>query len=577
MFNFPKSGAINRTLLVALSTTAAFLSHTALAQEVPGSADAGQVERNLRQRITVPNVAPDIQVKDMTTGRAPAGAESVRFTLNDLKLEGVTAYNDAELKTVYGGVLGQTISLADLYKIAADLTAKYRNDGYILTQIIVPPQTIESGTARLQVIEGAIDRVIVQGDEAKEAKALGLMRQYAGRLTNQNGPLNAKDLERTLLLINDLPGVSARSVIAPSATKPGTADLTILIERDPFDAFVGLDNYGSRYLGRWEASAGGSINSGVFNNNEKISGQVVYAPHGGLLDHELGYISGSYWTPLGSYGTNLELTYSYTDTEPGLELRDFDVQGRSHYASVVVKHPFIRSRDLNLTGRVLIDGRNVKSENNIPDDREDNIRALRAGGRLEFADGMFSGGVNTIDIEFAKGLNILGASNSGDAELTRPDGDPQFFKVEAEVQRLQRLTQQFNILLGVKGQMSNAALLASEEFGVGGSGYGRGFDPSEITGEDGIAGKVELQWNPNWNTPWMSGSQVFGFWDAGKVWNDDVIPDDVQTLASSGVGFRADFLYDVQTEFYVAIPLTRDVQAEHDDDARLFLSVTKRF
>ena len=576
MFRIPVSGAMSRTLLIALMTTAVFGS-AAYAQEVPGSADAGQVERNLRQRITVPNVAPDIQVKDISTGRAPAGAESVRFTLQDLKLEGVTAYSDAELKKVYGGVLGQNISLADLYKIAADLTAKYRNDGYILTQIVVPPQTIEGGTARLQVVEGTIDRVTVQGDEASEGKALGLMRNYASHIGGNNGPLNAKDLERTLLLINDLPGVSARSVIAPSTAKPGAADLTIMIERDPFDAFVGLDNYGSRYLGRWEASAGGSINSGVFHNNERISGQVVYAPHGPLFDHELGFVSGSYWTPIGSYGTNLELTYSYTITEPGLELRDFDVKGRSHYASLVVKHPFIRSRDVNLTGRVLLDGRNVESENNIPDDREDNIRALRAGGRLEFADTVFSGGVNTVDIEFAKGLDILGASNDGDADLTRPDGDPQFFKVEAELQRLQRLSSDFNLLLGIKGQLSNAALLASEEFGVGGSSYGRGFDPSEITGEDGVAGKVELQWNPAWETTWMTGSQVFGFWDAGKVWNDDVVPDDVETLASAGLGFRADLVYDVQTELYVAVPLTRDVQAERDDDARLFLSVSKRF
>lgn len=576
MFRIPVSGAMSRTLLIALMTTAVFGS-AAYAQEVPGSADAGQVERNLRQRITVPNVAPDIQVKDISTGRAPAGAESVRFTLQDLKLEGVTAYSDAELKKVYGGVLGQNISLADLYKIAADLTAKYRNDGYILTQIVVPPQTIEGGTARLQVVEGTIDRVTVQGDEASEGKALGLMRNYASHIGGNNGPLNAKDLERTLLLINDLPGVSARSVIAPSTAKPGAADLTIMIERDPFDAFVGLDNYGSRYLGRWEASAGGSINSGVFHNNERISGQVVYAPHGPLFDHELGFVSGSYWTPIGSYGTNLELTYSYTNTEPGLELRDFDVKGRSHYASLVVKHPFIRSRDVNLTGRVLLDGRNVESENNIPDDREDNIRALRAGGRLEFADTVFSGGVNTVDIEFAKGLDILGASNDGDADLTRPDGDPQFFKVEAELQRLQRLSSDFNLLLGIKGQLSSAALLASEEFGVGGSSYGRGFDPSEITGEDGVAGKVELQWNPAWETTWMTGSQVFGFWDAGKVWNDDVVPDDVETLASAGLGFRADLVYDVQTELYVAVPLTRDVQAERDDDARLFLSVSKRF
>lgn len=574
MFTTSKAGLFARALL---ATTALLAASPAFAQQAPGPADPGQASKNLRERITVPQVSPDIQVKDIATGKAPAGSDSVRFTLQDLQLDGVTAYNDSELRKVYGGALGQTISLADLYGIAADLTAKYRNDGYILTQIIVPPQTIEGGTARLLVVEGTIDQVVVQGDEAKESKALPLMRRYAAEITNKGGPLNVRDLERALLLINDLPGLSARSVIAPSKTKTGAADLTIMVERDPYDAFIGLDNYGSRFLGRWEASAGGSLNSALFHANEKISGQVVYAPHGPLTDHELAYISGAYWTPIGGWGTNLELFYSYTDTEPGLDLRDFDVEGKSSYLALTLKHPFIRSRNLNLTGRVLLDGRNVESDNNIPDPREDNIRAIRAGGRLEFIDSIFSGGVNTLDLEAAKGLSILGASDSGDAELTRADGDPQFFKLEVEAQRLQRLSQQLNVLVGVKGQVSNSAQLASEEFGIGGSSFGRGYDPSEIVGDDGIAGKVELQWNPLWNSAWVSSSQVFGFYDVGKVWNDDSTTSQVDSLASTGLGFRADVVHDIQTEFYVAVPLTRDVQAENDDDARFFLSVSKKF
>ncbi len=563
-------------LIACLLLTTSFAA-PAFAQEVPGSADPGQASRNLRDRVTLPDVAPNIQVRSGTVGKAPAGASSVRFTLQNLELEGVTAYSPEQLRPVYAGSLGQEISLADLYDIAAQLTNKYRNDGYILTQIVVPPQTIDNGTARLQVVEGTVDQITVQGGD-EESHALPLMRRYAAQINRDGGPLNVNDLERALLLINDLPGISARSVIAPSRTRTGAADLTIMVTRDPYDAFIGLDNLGSRFLGRWEASAGGSLNSQVFRANERITGQVVYAPHGPLTDHELAYMAGSYWMPVGAWGSNFEVFYSYTDTEPGLELRDFDVKGRSHYLALTLKHPFIRSRELNLTGRVFLDGRNVESENNIPDDREDNIRALRVGGRLEFIDDVFSGGVNTMDIELAKGLSILGASDDGDTDLTRPDGDPQFFKLEAEMQRLQRLAAQVNLLVGVKGQISNAALLASEEFGIGGSGYGRGYDPSEIVGDDGVAGKVELQWNPLWNNSWMTASQVFGFWDVGKVWNDDATTSsDVESLSSAGLGFRADLIHSIETEFYVAVPLTRDVEAENDDDARFYMSISKRF
>jgi hemolysin activation/secretion protein len=571
------SNRFSKFTLLMLTAGVTAMSSSAFAQQAPASADAGRTDRAIRERITVPSVSPDIQVRDIATHRAPSGAENVTFKLNSISLEGVTAYNQATLQKVYADKIGQTVSLADLYGIAADLTAKYRNDGYILTQIIVPPQTIDGGNARLQVVEGYIDQVTVKGDDAKESKALVLMRRYANEISKNGKALNTRDLERALLLINDLPGVSARSVIAPSASKTGAADLTIMIERDPYDAFLGIDNYSSRFLGRWEAMAGGSVNSQLFHNNERLSAQVVYAPHGPITDHELAYISGSYWTPIGGYGTNLEVLYSYTDTEPGLDLREFDVEGKSKYLSLTVKHPFIRSRDLNLTGRILLDGRNASNTNNIPDDREDNIRALRIGGRLEFVDTLFSGGVNTLDIEAARGLDIFGASDKGDAQLTRADGDPEFFKLEAELQRLQRLGQQFNILMGVKGQSSNDALLSSEEFGFGGSSYGRGYDPSEIVGDDGVAGKVELQWNPAYQSTWMNNTQVFGFWDIGKVWNDNAVTNSVESAASVGVGFRADFQYDIGTEFYVAVPLTHDVEAERDDDARFYLSVMKRF
>ena len=70
--------------------------------------------------------------------------------------------------------------------------------------------------------------------------------------------------------------------------------------------------------------------------------------------------------------------------------------------------------------------------------------------------------------------------------MSRPSSDPTFFKMEAEIQRLQRVFSELNVLFGVKGQWANNALSSTEEFSVGGMNYGRGFDSSEIIGDDGI-------------------------------------------------------------------------------------------
>ena len=91
-----------------------------------------------------------------------------------------------------------------------------------------------------------------------------------------------------------------------------------------------------------------------------------------------------------------------------------------------------------------------------------------------------------------------------------------------EAQRLQRVTSNVNLQLTARGQLANDALLASEEFGVGGINSGRGYDPSEIVGDDGISGSVEVQWNEPYPVSYLEDYQLFGFYDIGKVWNTDV-------------------------------------------------------
>jgi hemolysin activation/secretion protein len=227
----------------------------------------------------------------------------------------------------------------------------------------------------------------------------------------------------------------------------------------------------------------------------------------------------------------------------------------------------------------LFDWRDVITTNNLPDNREDNIRAVRVGARYDFLDTFIGVGANAFDIEFAKGLGIFGASDEGDADLTRPSGDPEFFKINAEVQRLQRVTGSVNLLIAVQGQWANDALLASEEFGVGGINIGRAYDSSEIVGDEGVAAKVEVQWNKpvQWNL--VQDYEVFGFFDAGKVWNKDATTADLkdESATSTGFGLRTEFMDKVNADVTVAFPLNRDIATQNDDDPRVYFSVTKQF
>lgn len=541
-----------------------------------GIADPGRLQDDLRRDRAMPGLGADIEIKQMQLVGAPEGAENIRFVLGRLEIDGLGVYSEADLQPIYADKVGTEISLAELYEIANRITLKYRNSGYILTQVVIPPQTIEGGTARVQIVEGYVHNVTIQADTAQEGPALDLIRSYAEHIRTGTA-LNARTLERHLLLINDLPGVSARGVLSPSPDTPGASDVTIIVERDPYEALLGVNNYGSRYLGPVNLTASGTANS-MLRMNEALTGQVVVAPDSG---YELAYGALAYEQPIGPWGTKVTVFGSVTDTDPGYDLEEFDVRGHSNLYSVQLRHPFIRSRSENLYGHLLFDWRDVESSNNIENTREDRIRAARAGLGYEFLDTLIGVAFNAIELEVSKGLDILGASEEGRGSLTRDRGDPQFTKITAEFQRLQRLSGSVNLLMAGRGQLSDGPLLASEEFGVGGFDIGRAFDSSEIVGDEGMSGKAELQWNNPFGAAggYVEKTQVYSFFDAGRVWNDDATTSSTKsdTLTSAGAGFRVNFTGGTEADFALAFPLNRDVQTQKDDDPRAYFSLVKKF
>lgn len=550
----------------------------AMAQDVPDAANTiaspGRIQEQFKDQEFRPSVSPRVEVKDIIMQKAPEGAENITFVLNDIAIEGVSIYQPGDLEPIYASKLGSTVSLADMYVLANDMTNKYRNDGYILTQVIIPPQTIDGGKMTFKVVEGYIGSVTVSGNE--EFGALDQIRAYANKIKTDQA-LNVDDLERYLLLINDLPGVEARSVLSPSTAQIGAAELQVIVERDLYEGFLSIDNHGSRFLGPVQATAVGTLNS-YFRNNETITLQAVYAPNENA-GPELAFGSVVYTQPITEEGTIIELIGSYTGTNPGYTLADFKVEGKSKFASARVEHPLIRSRSANLYGHVGLDWRNVSTSNIIEADRKDDIRALRIGGRAEILDTLFGAGVNSISLEMGQGLTILGSSDSDTPNLSRAEGRADFTKFEGEVQRLQRVTDDVNILLGARGQYSADALLSSEEFGVGGINYGRAYDASEIVGDQGFAGKVEVQWKEPVQLDIFQNYQLYGFFDAGRTFNEDASINSqvTDTLTSTGLGMRADFMKDTKMGLSVAVPLNRDVETQQDQGPRVYFNLSRSF
>jgi hemolysin activation/secretion protein len=126
-------------------------------------------------------------------------------------------------------------------------------------------------------------------------------------------------------------------------------------------------------------------------------------------------------------------------------------------------------------------------------------------------------------------------------------------------------------------QKSFSPLLLTEQFGLGGDHFGRGFDPSEITGDDGVAGAVELQYTRDPGLSFLKSYQLFTFYDAGAVWQR-APGSGHQSLSSVGGGVRLWLPHGLDAEVEVTHPLWQriDIDQRRKGTEALF-SVTAHF
>ena len=87
-------------------------------------------------------------------------------------------------------------------QVAAAVSDVYRAAGFHLSRAIVPPQDIQGGQLRIQVIEGSITELALKGDGAEQ---FGVRPMLDAVLAER--PSRLATLERQLLLINGRPGV----------------------------------------------------------------------------------------------------------------------------------------------------------------------------------------------------------------------------------------------------------------------------------------------------------------------------------------------------------------------------------
>jgi hemolysin activation/secretion protein len=422
----------------------------------------------------------------------------------------------------------------------------------------------------LQAVEGFANEVEFTGTSGRRQ---AYEERIRAKLEHEK-PLRQESLERYLLLMNDVPGASATAALSPSQQQVGGLKLTTQISQDRFDLTAGASNRGSRVLGPEQYDLSVSLNSLLGGYD---STQFSYVTTGS--NRELEYFSLEQTWLLSSEGTRLAISASHSDSEPdlGVDFEALNLETSSNSYALTLSHPFLRSRRHNLSVRLVAAYHEGETRDEFQAPRKDHIPSVRVGLTYDTVDAI--GGVNVVDLQFSKGLDSGNATVAEDESSSRPGASADFAKVELYLARLQSVGRGFSVLLGLQGQYAASDILSSEEFAFGGPLFGRAYDPSELVGDSGAAGKFELRYSFHGSDAAAPPATLYAFYDAGIVYRRNPQPGekDRDSATAAGLGVRFNFGRHVHGYVEGAAPLTQAVAAEGNDDARVFAGLSLSF
>lgn len=555
-----------RISIVFLAICGLFLSGnpSSAQQSTRGSTEPGQIEKRIERQPEKPAETTPIGPATLKgTARRAVEAEPVkRFVLSAVNVSGGTIYPVSAFSPLYEEFLGKEVSNTEIEVILKRITGKYVDDGYFLAVATAPPQDLSFGIISIRVTEGYIGRVVYKGDKPGRP---GLFDEWAARITD-SVPARLPDIERYILLMSDISGLNATPSLDEASSGEGVYEMTINLTHKTLDLSSSLDNRGTHPVGPLQWSLSGGINS-ILGGLERTRFSVFAVPDN---PEELLYGEIYSQIPLNSEGTHFWVSASRSKVDIYSETRGSELNSGGDRLAAGIWHPFIRQQEFSIYVNSRFD-HFTSRQSALDDNFEDRLRVVRGGFRVWYKDPI--GGTTATAIEYSRGLDIMNATSFGQS-VSRTRGESEFDKYTVDLNRVQKLTADFWGELNGRVQYSDHTLLSSEEFGVGGTRFGRGYDPSEISDSRGAAASIELRHRIPVKDGLLSKVWIYGFYDIGAVWRSNGRRD---SLASAGGGVRA-FPFDgILASLEVAKPLTYTVFEEQSNRPRIFFSLSASF
>jgi hemolysin activation/secretion protein len=515
------------------------------AQSIP---DAGSILRDQKLRLQESlerQEPPPIEESIATPSRRADGVrvKVVRFAFRDY--EGVAT--EAELQAIVANDLDKELSFSALEDISDKVTAYLKGKGWFIARAYLPQQDVTSGLIEIAITQGRSDGNINIRRDERARVCPTLIRGMAMEAVRSGRPINERSLERSVLLMNDLPGVQAKASVSVGKN-PGTSAIDLLVTDGPLiNGAVWGDNEGSRYTGKWRGSAMASV-SDPFGCGDQLTFLATEAQ--GLVQGRVGY---NY--PLSPKGIRLNFAYTGMRYELGDALASLNYKGRSSVLEGGLSYPVLRSRNDNVRFNYTYAYKTLIDSQAGSDIHNKEILSVNAVVNGDHTDSWFSGGKTNWNVGVTSGsFHEANPVTSADALLNRTEG--YYTRFNMGLSRLQRLSERVNLNLSWNGQYSLCNLDSSEKLSLGGPNGIRAYPSGEGAGDEGHLFNAEVRYVLPTPPAWGN-FQFVTFYDLGRITlqKDSVTPLSTATnrneywLHGAGLGLNYTFNARVSLRF----------------------------
>ncbi len=505
------------------------LTATAVAQQAP---NAGSILRQLEPDTpSLPTPKADTAQSRHETPPPPGPTIHVRA----FRIDGNKLIATEKIQKLLATYVNRDLSPADL-RAATDAVARFYNRAGWLARVLVPPQRVEDGVLRVEVIEGKFGEVVFPADTDLEALHVSPKR-IVGRVQSQltpGEPLSVDDLTRGVLLAGDLPGVGV-SADEIAGEDPGLTNVVLYVHnQDLVSGQFSIDNYGQASIGSERATGWLDFNS-VFGFGEEFGVLGILTP-----DLQFGRVNAAF--PLNDDGLTLGLNAAGLNYEVVAPAYKFSKPtGSSDSFGSDLQYQLVRATNHNVSIGLTLLRKNFYNDNVLGRVGDYHVYDAIAFVNGNVYDRLFGDAVSTASLSAGRGWVDMSGSPGEAADRFGPDTQGQFNVLRYRVDRTQRLWGPFVGYLSVSGQLSYQNLDSSEQFYLGGPAGVRAYPVSSDGGSTGQLLTAEFRWNVL-RTPYCScGLKVL--YDVGHIRlnaNDDFpLAPEPNSYFLQGVGLGA--------------------------------------